>query len=179
MFEHLRQYDAIVVTGMQRSGTTLAARIIAHDTGHIYVDEDDYGTKDVGMWVSLVTEQSWGHVIHSPAMSRYLERVSGYEDVFVVWVTRPCEEVARSAERIGWNPAEEGAKYGLSGSITTGQVCEEKRRYWRCCQRTLFGRNYTEVAYEAFKAHPLWVEAEARRHAQEAGRWHTRTYVLE
>ena len=39
--------DPIFVTGAQRSGTTIAARIIASDLNANYVDESDYHPEDL------------------------------------------------------------------------------------------------------------------------------------
>jgi len=39
MFKYLTKYNHILVTGPQRSGTTIAAKMIAKDTRHKYIKE--------------------------------------------------------------------------------------------------------------------------------------------
>ena len=61
MFEYMAIHSRIVVTGPQRSGTTITAKMIAHDTGHRYVDEAEFAVYDVEKWRKIVTEED--HVI--------------------------------------------------------------------------------------------------------------------
>jgi hypothetical protein len=42
VFEHLAVHRKILVTGSFRSGTTIAGKMIAHDTGHCYLDESAF-----------------------------------------------------------------------------------------------------------------------------------------
>lgn len=47
MFSYLRPFEIILITGPQRSGTTLCARIIKHDLGYTYIDEARFRIHDV------------------------------------------------------------------------------------------------------------------------------------
>ena len=44
MFEYLKEFPVVLVTGPQRSGTRICAKMIAHDTGHRFVDEREIHT---------------------------------------------------------------------------------------------------------------------------------------
>lgn len=160
-FDYSR-FRVVVVSGPQRSGTTIGARIIAHDSGMDYVDEDAYGTKDLQAWSDLVVNGR-RLVIQSPAMSRYLVQVAGHHSkgVAVVWMLRPLGEILRSAERIGWDDAEERAKYeGLySPSLPLPLV---KYIYWTNKQKRLIKFPY-EIRYYDLADHELWIPAAERR----------------
>lgn len=150
----LDAFRVVVVTGPQRSGTTIAARITAEDSGMRYVDEETYGTKDVAAWRALVATGE-GLVIHSPAMARWVHEVAT-DDVMVVWVVRPLADILRSQERIGWNDSDERVKYkGVEGYLADAPIAQIKTRYWRTFQ---MGRipNAMEIDYKSFSAHPMW-----------------------
>ena len=157
------RFRVVVVSGPQRSGTTIAARIIATESGMQYVDEDEYGTKDIDAWKKLVaTGQNL--VIHSPAMGRWVHEVSDPkakgEDVAVVWLMRPLPEILASQERIGWNDANEREKYHMTPKDTRS-IAFVKKWYWYSHQRP-FICNAFELEYHSLKGHPLWVEADKR-----------------
>lgn len=156
-------FRVVVVSGPQRSGTTIAARIIASESGMQYVDEDEYGTKDVDAWKKLVSTGT-GLVIHSPAMARWVHEVGGKEaggdDVAVVWVMRPLPEVLASQKRIGWDDSAERGKYHMT-TKDTRPVAFVKQWYWYTYQRPFIVHAF-ELQYYGLKHHPLWVEADKR-----------------
>lgn len=152
------RFRVVVISGPQRSGTTIAARIIAAESGMQYVDENEYGTKAVDAWRELV-KSGQGLVIHSPAMARWLHEV-GDEDVAVVWLMRPLPEIQASQKRIGWDDADERAKYHMTAKDLR-PVAFVKKWYWYTNQRP-FIVNAFELEYHDLKQHPLWVEAHKR-----------------
>lgn len=155
---NLSRYRCVIVTGPQRAGTRICARMIAHDTGLRYIDEENYGTKDLKAWKALITNEA-GIVIHSPAMARWVHEV-GRKDTCIVWMTRPVNEIVASQVRVGWaEEAEEKAKYRdvLPSSILEMAVAEVKLHYWRMVQRPNVV-NWYEVAYKDLAAHSLWVD---------------------
>lgn len=153
MFAELQRYRCIIVTGPQRSGTTIAARMIAHDTGHTCIDEADYGTKDIGAWREIVRTAD-NVVVHSPAMSRWVHEEAA-ADVLVVWMLRSLSAILRSQQRIGWkSEIVERAKYEATDDAQP--VAEIKLDYWRTHQRAVIP-HWLEVDYETLRDHPLWV----------------------
>lgn len=102
MFAHLSHYNKILVTGPQRSGTTIAARMIAHDTGLTYLPEE---------YVRVNCERSLRHVLEThdhfvlqcPALQHlmHLPGVGDREDTLVVYTDRPLAEILASAARVG------------------------------------------------------------------------------
>lgn len=164
MFAYLGEYAVILVTGCQRSGTTICARMIAHDTGLTYVDEDDYGTTDREAWGQLVG-RAGGCVIHCPAMARYVTDFGDCDDVVIVWVDRRLADVVASEQRIGWNRGKavgkERDKYAdVPGYSKDLPICQIKRRYWAQYQKPAI-RHWLEVKYTDLQRHPLWVDDRA------------------
>ena len=160
MFEALAKYRCVVVTGPQRSGTTLCARAVAYDTGLRYVDEDDYGTKDVDAWREIVM-QGRGVVVHSPAMARWVHEAAG-RDVFVIWMVRSTSRILLSESRIDWKDTDERAKYvDVAAYSRQYPISGVKLRFWREVQRAQV-RHWREVRYDELEAHPLWLP-EAKR----------------
>ena len=69
MFEHLEKFPRILVTGPQRSGTRIAATMIAEDTGHWFVGEEGIGVDSLNrLWRTLVTGRDV--VIQAPCLMR-------------------------------------------------------------------------------------------------------------
>lgn len=157
------RFRVVVVSGPQRSGTTIAAHMIAAESGMQYVDEDEYGTKDMASWKELVASGK-GLVIHSPAMGRWVHEVGGQEyggeDVAVVWIMRPLLEILDSQKRIGWDDSAERKKYHMT-TKDVRPIAFVKKWYWYTHQRP-FIVNAFELEYHDLEKHPLWVEDDKR-----------------
>ena len=57
VFEYLLHYHYVIVTGPQRSGTRIGAKMIAYDTGYTYVDEAEVKADSVYQLATI--EGSW------------------------------------------------------------------------------------------------------------------------
>ena len=97
----LSQFKKIVVSGPQRSGTTYAARALAHTLGHQYVDEDAIKVRDADLLDREISSGGF-KVIQAPGCSFLLHKLSG-DGVAVVWVRRPLCEIILSQERVSWS----------------------------------------------------------------------------
>lgn len=157
MFEHLAVHSRILVTGPQRSGTTIAARMIAADTGHRFIDESEFGVYDVPRWRALLAQDEV--VIQCPHMIKLIvdER---RDDIMVVLMRRDLREVHASENRIGWEQTYRGnsaelAVFGLS----KGRSADVKYAYWDAQPKP---PHFIEIAYESLHEHPLHVSAEQR-----------------
>ena len=149
------------MTGPQRSGTTICARIISYDTGYRYVDENRYGTKNVVGFVDAVgTEEQV--VIQAPAMSRYLDRIAVFDDVAVVWMIRNMAAILSSQKRVKWDGRYERSKYrNVPQYKRDTELCIIKHIYWTLEQREMMPHPF-EIVYERLDRHPLWVPARKR-----------------
>jgi len=162
MFEYLRPYRVVLVTGPQRSGTTIAAKMISHDTEKSFWTEEQFGTTNVRRWFEIVQDY-YCVVLQCPAICHVVHRAGQFSDVAIVLMRRPVEEIIASQERIGWTAREEPqelAKYGL-GPIQ-GPIAEVKYDFWDSWQKFKV-KNAYEVNYHDLSAHSLWVPAEHRK----------------
>jgi hypothetical protein len=161
LFEHLAKYRRIAVTGPQRSGTTIAGKMIAEDTGFRYVDERDYAGYDVARWRQFLAED--GAVVQCPTMLKDLLD-DPPPNVFVVLMRRPLSEIQASADRINWESRLKGnttelRKFGL----TEGDSARVKYQYWNEHPKRFA---YLELPYDRLVSHPLYLEKELRARFQ-------------
>jgi hypothetical protein len=151
MFQHLKHHSKILVTGPQRSGTTITARIIAHDTGHVYIDEEDISIRETVLLEEYLNSES-NFVIHCPALSH---KIHEFNNVLVVWCKRPLNEILASQKRIGWGEIKERTSYNaLSDKRHIAQI---KADWWDNYQ-CMACENWLEVSYHDLEEHELWVE---------------------
>jgi hypothetical protein len=157
MFEHLGKFALILVTGPQRSGTTIAARMIAADTGKQYVDEQAFEATDEIRFEAVLADLDGG-VVQCPGMAFQIHRQGARDDVAVVFVRRAEEDIIASQRRIDWTHNDfEASRYGRAGI-----AARIKYEAWDDWQRSLVRHPY-DVEYERLAAHQLWVSKERRR----------------
>ena len=166
MFEHLAEYDVILVSGPQRSGTRIATKMIAADTGHRCVDENEFRVYSRKRLYAIMRQESV--VIQCPAMSHILHDIAT-DDTLVVFMIRNLEDIVASERRINWNagPYIEMKNYGLLRQAAKryrrhgGQVAPLKYARWWGYQRERV-QHWLELEYESLVAHPLWAPKEQR-----------------
>jgi len=152
------EFRCVVVSGPQRSGTTIASRIIALENDMEYVDESAYGTKNKEAWGALVIEGD-NLVIQSPAMARYLHQFGDcLHDVAFVWMIRPLHEIIASQNRIGWSDSDERKKYD---QIDNTPIALVKTLFWRIHQCPMISYSL-ELGYHDLTNHRLWVPDDDR-----------------
>jgi len=149
----------IVVTGPQRSGTTIVAHALAHDLNLTYFDEDDIGwegatqNNHTALYQLLATNS--GYVIQAPACAHICHTFP--QDTVVVFVRRDIEDIIASQERIGWQYEHiELEKYPVEYRAQT--IAHTKYLFWESVQRTQIGYAY-EIEYESLCGHPLWADS--------------------
>jgi len=158
MFEPLGAYNVVFVTGPQRSGTTICARMIAHDTRLRYQDEQSFRATDEAAFHSVAVT-AWGVVIQCPGMAHMVHKYAQQDDRAVVFMYRDIDDIMASRERIGWQYNDvELAHYGL----TEGNSAQVKYRHWEQVQRAQVANPF-DVNYEALVGHPLWLPKDKRR----------------
>lgn len=150
-------YRVVLVTGPQRSGTTFVARVIAHDTGRLYVDEDAFDIHGMAAWRRLV-ESSSDAVIQCPSMMHLVRTVPS--DCLVVVVRRPLDAIGASERRICWDGErlEVGRFSGVEVDVTAGESRAAAVKYAWWADHRSDVPHWVEVDYESLSDHPLWVE---------------------
>lgn len=174
MFEHLAEYRAILVSGPQRSGTRIAAKMIAADTGHRYIDEREFRTYSRQAFCYIVDTFN-EIVVHCPSMSHVLHRVSE-ADTLAVFMIRDLADIRASEVRVNWRIGvyQELYNYGFRDREGRpnelaairyrrhgGEIAPLKYARWWAVQRERC-QNWLELKYESLAGHPLWVDKEDR-----------------
>jgi len=155
MFETFRTYRVIIVTGPQRSGTRIAANIIAADTGYSYIDEMSLNIDSLYKLKYAVSLSRV--VIQCPALCRYVHNLAD-ADVLVVMVKRSVEDIEESQHRICWNYEDvEQIRY----QNFEKPIAELKYDLWE--QQKRYIPNFMELEYESLKEHRLWLDKEERQ----------------
>jgi hypothetical protein len=156
MFEWLSRFNKILVTGPQRSGSRTCAKMIAYDTGHEYIDENDLGMDSLYGLCSFI-DGNRKVVIQCPVLCRYVHML-GIDDIAIVMMRRNVQDIMASQKRINWNwEWLELARYDRSDGI----IAEVKYQFWDQHQKDHIKYAF-EVEYEQLAAHPLWLGKELR-----------------
>ena len=144
----LKGQRAILVTGPNRSGTTIAAHIIAYELGYTYVDEDEFIVDHPDLIEEVFKQDHI--VIQGPSICNIAHTL----DCFVVMMRRSLDEIHASEARVKWGWIKrELAKYNL----TTGSIAEVKYEHWDNVQRFMCEGRYADLDYHSLETHPLWV----------------------
>lgn len=161
MFEHLKKFRKVIVTGPQRSGTTITCRMVAHDTGHRWVDESMFDNFSGDAFWSQV-ESPEPAAIHGPNFFHLMDapEVADAEDIAVLFVWRDINSILRSMHRIGWinQPIERFDEWRTGHAHCPAT----KQKLWanHFSKRI---RNAFTVHYRDLKAHPLYLPDSARK----------------
>ena len=146
----------ILVTGPQRSGTTITARILAYDLGLDYVDEDDVGwigaSENDSEELYRILENEEGKVIQAPACAHISHKLP--DTTVVVFCIRDPKDIIASQERIGWElECVELKKY--PEDYRAQPIAKTKYAYWEDVQRSQT-KHWFEIEYESLRGHFLW-----------------------
>jgi hypothetical protein len=159
-----RRPRSVLVTGPQRSGTTIAAHILAQELGRRYVDESEFRVHDHVRAAAILAQG--GIVMQGPGIC-HLAQAYARSGVGIVMMHRSIDDIRRSEERIGWRKDLGGftlwieqkkyqATFGLSGD----NIASIKYFCWNAFQRQHC--NGLDLDYESLKQHPLWNEPSER-----------------
>lgn len=159
MFEHLKKWERILVTGPQRSGTRIASQMIAHDTDYWFVGEEDFGVDSLNrLWKKLQTSRNI--VVQGPAIACYVHLLGVIDPgLAVVMMIRDLEDIKASEERIfwRWEMPELIRQHSVEGNSAANKYLA-----WRGFQRGDLGDQAVEVEYNSLEAHGLWVAKPGR-----------------
>ena len=153
VFEPISNYHKVVVTGSQRSGTTICSKMISHTFKLPLYDEVTFKAHNKVMFKNLLNKESF--VIQAPGMFKECMSIKD-DDVLVVVMKRDINDIIFSDMRIGWSSSGENkvelAKFGLKNLNLHSSVV--KMDYFK----THKPKNYLIINYEDLKEHPLWVD---------------------
>jgi len=118
LLEALRAFSRILVTGPQRSGTTIAAKIIAKELKYRFLDELDIKS-DGNLWpedvqkalanpdpflklIGPAGKELKGIVVQSAGISYWAHRLAEEKNLAVVFCVRDLDEIYTSQLNWGW-----------------------------------------------------------------------------
>ena len=157
MFEWLKKFDKILVTGPQRSGTRICAQMIAHDTGYTFIGEKKIYIDSLYILFSLIKNKT-KMVIQCPALCRNIHKFSN-KNTAIIFMKRDIKDIISSQRRIDWNWEKlELIRYDR----TEGVISEIKYSYWQNNQKKKI-QNAFEIEYESLSENPFWVPENLRR----------------
>lgn len=156
MFEYLKRHRRVIVTGPQRAGTRIAARMIASDTGYFFLDENviEFDNSEL---MALIFGYQTRFVLHCPVMSSEIHKYGDWVTA-IVFMFRDLDEIKRSQARIAWDDTQERQRYGVIGDPRN--IAEVKYEFWQRQKRCIL--HHYEVQYETLANHPLWLPNEKR-----------------
>lgn len=147
----------ILVTGPQRSGTTIAAHILAKELDCRYVDEIEFGWHDHRRARAILAEG--GVVMQGPGLCHFAHRYARTGAV-IVMMRRNVDDILKSEARIDWrgkdgsNLRYEQEKYQAMFGVTGDNIALIKYQCWDNLQKmhcTSF-----DLDYDSMSTHPLW-----------------------
>jgi hypothetical protein len=131
--------------------------MIAYDTGHEYIDENDLHMDSLYRLCSLLNNGRC-LVVQCPVLCRYVHIFSA-DDTAIVLMRRDVEDIVASQKRIDWSwESLELARYDRSDGV----IAEVKYRFWEEHQRERIKHAF-EIEYESLAAHPLWIPEDLRQ----------------
>lgn len=132
----------IFVTGPQRSGTRLAAQIIARQTGRTFIDELDY-SPDIPM----------NSVIQAPFLLKAVIELSFmFPTAEFVFMYRNVDDIVKSMKRIEWY------KDYINDSNFYLKYVEHSYKYIDFLKKELDDSRWFDIRYESLAQDPLFVK---------------------
>lgn len=164
------QYRAVLVSGCQRSGTHIMAKIIAHELGWDYITDQDYDLSNFNGWSNLVLRAQMA-AIQCPHMSHILHEVP--TDVAVVWMRRNPVELLESFIRVNPQCLPCSQPYQMlfysqmpgvpRGQITGMEWIDIREQYWEWKQAPLLGERGITFEFDDLAEHELFVPKPQRK----------------
>ena len=132
----------IFVTGPQRSGTTIAAHILAFDLNRTYVDESEYTQNNLPK----------NAVIQAPFIIKFVLELSYmFPKAHFVFMERDKNDIIKSMERIEWY------KDYISDSSFYDIYVEHTYKYIDLLCNTLPKDRWSVLQYDSLITHPLFI----------------------
>lgn len=164
MFEYLKDYKQIFVTGMQRSGTTICMRMIQYDIEASYCIWTGGEVRKILMMEKCPVEFSYPIVFHCPGLSYLIHKIEDESEFAVVWMKRDREEIIDSVIKRDWDPRVDLETYKISPTEDLREninaLITVKENRWKEQKKEI--KNWYEVEYESLKPHRLWIDKKDR-----------------
>jgi len=155
MFENIKDFKHIIVSGPQRSGTRILAKIISHDTGKDYIDEKDINFHDFRLLRYYLQRDNI--VVQCPSLCHKLHEIYT-ESTIIIMVRRPIDEIINSERRLNWADSPGGMQELFKYGCSQGVISRIKYEYWDSFQKPSLGPMAVDFNYHDLKDHPLFIK---------------------
>ena len=168
MFQDLKKHRHIFVTGPHRSGTTICARMIAQDTGHDLIIEDEFNRSNLALLAAFIQADYAPSVIQCPFLANIIHDLNylielDMQETLVVFMHRYVKDIIDSEMRspVAFELVSEHQQEEYNfGSIKLEQhISDFKYESWEEQRESI--PHYLDQGYEALRNHPLWLDARA------------------
>lgn len=156
-FKEFSKFKRILVSGPQRSGSEICAKMIANDGGFELIRESMYSFHNEDKFDDLLKQENI--VVHCPAMAHIVHKY-GDDETLIIFMKRNIKDILKSQEVINWTKTQkrwEMKKYGFKRGI----ISKIKYDYWEKYQKNKI-KHFLEIQYESLKVHPFWKNPEDR-----------------
>ena len=152
--EQASKYSRVLVSGPQRSGTRITAKIMAHELGYPHVDETDINIYSLSRIFDLFASRP-NFVLNCPALSSCIHLIDT-PNTIVLFMMRDTAAIQKSEQRIGWGyyAASELARYFRQNGI----IAEIKYDCWNKFQKPTMQVPFIEFPYTALTPHNMFRE---------------------
>lgn len=155
------KHKKILITSAQRSGTTIAATMIAEDSNLHLVKEETIKIDDLNLFFAFHRNLN-DYVLQAPGLSFICHRLP--VDL-VVFMRRNVGDIYASEQRVNWNNEWNGYEAVKYFEPPTSPARLIKYRVWDDYQKPFMEKNnkmFFDLDYESLKSHPLWVDKSER-----------------
>ena len=155
---HLKKFKKVLVTGPQRSGTTIAGHILAKELGYKYIDESGVKTRSVSLLFKALSSKE-NIVVQGPCFSSIAHLIDT-PDTAVVMMMRGVDEIRASEARIDWKWERQELRNYFKED---GVISLTKYEAWHKFQKPFMLVPYFELQYCSLSKHVMWVDREDRK----------------
>lgn len=161
-----KQYNKIIVSGFQRSGTTFCSKSLSEDLGYIYVDEV--------LNIDDMKKTSKNVVFQAPQILQSIHKID-IPSSFVIFMSRNCIDIIKSGRRIkfkdgmSWNEkfdkAEKERLKNVNELFFDNDVHSSynKHNFFLNYQMHNMKTDYTIFSYEKLRDNKRFLESEDRK----------------
>ena len=149
----------IIVTGCQRSGTGIVTQILSQEYNKTRLGNRDLYPQEMPKLSILLQHHVTDLLVQMPtALNCWLDMWHTFPDVHYVGVVRDTKDIIASMKRIKWRQDD----FYHWPDYLHDTVAYMKGQ-WEIMKDILPDTAWTEVEYESFKDHPLFIEKELRK----------------
>jgi len=157
-------YRKVVVSGPQRSGTHIGAKIIADMLKFRYIEEGDFKINSFPTFKRKYNKLL-NIVVQAPGIAHKLHKLN--PSWFIVFMYRSTPDIIASQKRINWRDEYiERNKYinefNLSGGMLNEPICIIKYLCFTVYQLKFINTHAAKLSYESLSHHWLWVNTKDR-----------------